>query len=109
MALAENMAWWILTGILEQHPGLRIVFVEPGLGWVPFYLDILDRRVRTYAMPEITELPSVYFRRNMMLTFMDNPRGVAMRHELGVENIMWSTDFPHPATTWPKFPGFCGT
>jgi predicted TIM-barrel fold metal-dependent hydrolase len=106
MALAENMAWWILTGILERHPGLRIVFVEPGLGWVPYYLDILDRRVTTYAMPEITELPSEYFRRNMLLTFMDDPRGVAMRHQLGVENIMWSTDFPHPATTWPNSQDF---
>jgi predicted TIM-barrel fold metal-dependent hydrolase len=42
----------------------------------------------------------------MMLTFMDDPRGVAMRHELGVENIMWSTDFPHPATTWPNSQDF---
>jgi len=70
------------------------VFVEPGLGWVPFYLDLLDRRVGKYDMPEITEVPSEYFRRNMLLTFMDDPRGVGMRHELGVENIMWSTDFP---------------
>jgi predicted TIM-barrel fold metal-dependent hydrolase len=102
MALAENLAWWILTGVLERHPGLQIVFVEPGLGWVPYYLDILDSRVGRYDMPEITEKPSEYFRRNMSLTFMDDPRGVAMRHELGVENIMWSTDFPHPATTWPN-------
>jgi predicted TIM-barrel fold metal-dependent hydrolase len=106
MALAENMAWWILTGILERHPGLRIVFVEPGLAWVPYYLDILDRRVGTYDFPDITELPSEYYRRNMSLTFMDDPRGVAMRHELGVENIMWSTDFPHPATTWPNSQDF---
>ena len=103
MALAENLAWWILTGILERHPRLQIVFVEPGLGWVPYYLDILDRRVGKYAMPEITELPSEYFRRNMMLTFMDDPaRGRACVTRLGVENIMWSTDFPHPATTWPN-------
>jgi predicted TIM-barrel fold metal-dependent hydrolase len=102
MALAENLAWWILTGILERHPGLQLVFVEPGLGWVPYYLDVLDRRVGRYEMPDITDRPSDYFRRNMSLTFMDDPRGVAMRHELGVENIMWSTDFPHPATTWPN-------
>ena len=33
---------------------------------------------------------------------MDDKRGVGMRHEIGVDNIMWSTDFPHPACTWPN-------
>lgn len=102
MALAENLAWWVLTGILEKHPRLQIVLVEPGLAWVPYYLDMLDRRVGVYDFPAITEKPSFYFHRNMYLTFMDDPRGVSMRDELGVRNIMWSTDFPHPATTWPN-------
>jgi predicted TIM-barrel fold metal-dependent hydrolase len=38
----------------------------------------------------------------MYLTFVDDPRGLEQRHVLGVERIMWSTDFPHPATTWPN-------
>ena len=38
----------------------------------------------------------------MNLTFVEDPRGLRVRHELGVENIMWSTDFPHPATSWPN-------
>jgi predicted TIM-barrel fold metal-dependent hydrolase len=38
----------------------------------------------------------------MYLTFVDDPRGLAHRHELGVDRIMWSTDFPHPATSWPN-------
>jgi predicted TIM-barrel fold metal-dependent hydrolase len=101
MALAENLAWWILTGILERHPRLQVVLVEPGLAWVPYYLDVLDGRLGVYDLPDIKEKPSFYFNRNMSLTFMDDPRGVAMRDQLGVENIMWSTDFPHPATTWP--------
>jgi predicted TIM-barrel fold metal-dependent hydrolase len=101
MALAENLAWWILTGIFERHPRLQVVLVEPGLAWVPYYLDVLDGRLGVYDLPAIKEKPSFYFNRNMSLTFMDDPRGVAMRDQLGVENIMWSTDFPHPATTWP--------
>lgn len=106
MGLAENLAWWILPGILERHPRLQIVLVEPGLAWVPYYLDVLDAKLRVYDLPDITEKPSFYFHRNISLTFMDDPRGVAMRHELGVENIMWSTDFPHPATTWPNSQAF---
>jgi predicted TIM-barrel fold metal-dependent hydrolase len=45
--------------------------------------------------------PSEYFHRNMAVTFMDDEVGLGQRHLVGVENILWSTDFPHPATTWP--------
>ena len=37
----------------------------------------------------------------MALTFMDDPRGLRQRYDIGVESIMWSSDYPHPATTWP--------
>jgi uncharacterized protein len=38
----------------------------------------------------------------MACTFMDDEVGLAQRHKVGIENILWSTDFPHPATTWPN-------
>jgi predicted TIM-barrel fold metal-dependent hydrolase len=41
----------------------------------------------------------------MYLTFVDDPRGLEYRHALGVDRIMWSTDFPHPATSWPNSQG----
>jgi predicted TIM-barrel fold metal-dependent hydrolase len=44
LALAEVIAWWILTGTLERFPGLRIVFVEPNLYWIPGFLAQLDRK-----------------------------------------------------------------
>jgi predicted TIM-barrel fold metal-dependent hydrolase len=47
-------------------------------------------------------LPSEYFHRNMAATFMDDEVGLSQRHKVGIENILWSTDFPHPATTWPN-------
>jgi predicted TIM-barrel fold metal-dependent hydrolase len=79
------------------------VLVEPSLEWVPFYLELLDRHAATYYdFPAIKEKPSTYFRRQMNLTFVEDPRGLQVRHELGIENIMWSTDFPHPATSWPN-------
>jgi predicted TIM-barrel fold metal-dependent hydrolase len=38
----------------------------------------------------------------MACTFMDDEVGLSLRHLVGIENILWSTDFPHPATTWPN-------
>jgi predicted TIM-barrel fold metal-dependent hydrolase len=38
----------------------------------------------------------------MWTTFVDEPKSIELlRHEVGVDNIMWSTDFPHPVTSWP--------
>jgi len=102
LALSEVIAWWILTGTLERFPGLQIVFVEPGLYWIPGFLESLDRKADgRYVLPGVTMTPSDVFRRNMALTFMDDMVGLGMRDRIGVENILWSTDFPHPATTWP--------
>lgn len=102
LALAEVMMWWILTGTLERFPRLKIVFIEPGLYWIPGFLDQLDRKTEVYDMPGVKLKPSEYFRRNMSVTFMDDELGLGMRDLIGVENILWSTDFPHPATTWPR-------
>jgi hypothetical protein len=69
------------------------VLVEPSLGWVPFYLDLLDSMdAGPYDFPALDDKPSAYFHRQMMLTFVDDPRGLQQRHELGVDRIMWSTD-----------------
>ena len=55
------------------------------------------------TFPAISELPSHYFHRNLYLTFMEDYDGVQLlRHRLGVENIMWASDYPHPPTTWPN-------
>jgi predicted TIM-barrel fold metal-dependent hydrolase len=103
LTLAEVMAWWILTGTLERFQKLKIVFVEPSLYWVAGYMASLDRKAAgAYEFPGLEMAPSEYFRRNMAVTFMDDVYGLQQRHELGVENILWSTDFPHPATTWPN-------
>jgi predicted TIM-barrel fold metal-dependent hydrolase len=102
LALAEVIAWWILTGTLERFPGLQIVFVEPSLHWIPGFLAQLDRKVEgPYDLPGLRLKPSEYFHRNMACTFMDDEVGLGLRHLVGLENILWSTDFPHPATTWP--------
>jgi predicted TIM-barrel fold metal-dependent hydrolase len=101
--IAETLQWWILTGILERHPKLRVVFVEPGLFWIPGYIRFLDSRMHHhYDFPGVKELPSTYWKRQMAATFVHEPEGVEMRHELGLDSVLWSTDFPHPVCNWPN-------
>jgi predicted TIM-barrel fold metal-dependent hydrolase len=105
MYMSEVLANWIVGGVFERFPKLRVVLVEAGLGWIPFFLERLDTmKTRhgwdTYGM--LKELPSFYFKRNMMATFEEDTYGVSQRHHLGVENLMWATDYPHPDSTWPN-------
>jgi predicted TIM-barrel fold metal-dependent hydrolase len=102
----EALGMWLLTGPLVRHPDLKVVFVEPGLGWVSYYLHFLDDMVlrQGYEFPMLEgELPSFYYRRNMAMTFIDEPDPIKyLLHRLGVENVMWSSDYPHPVSSWPS-------
>ena len=60
--------------------------------------------MRLGGSPFATELkltPSQYFRRQLYATFIDDPFGITHRQDIGVDNILWSSDFPHSATFWP--------
>jgi uncharacterized protein len=102
---AEAFGMWIMGGVLERFPRLKLVFVEPGLAWVAWWLETVDDMVtrQGYVYPAISQLPSYYFHRNVHLTFIDEALGLhRVRDVLGPENILWSTDFPHPVTSWPN-------
>lgn len=104
-----TFATFILSGILERFPRLKIVSAELNCGWLPYFLERMDktfesRGARLHGSPFSTKLtmkPSEYFRRQLYATFIDDPFGVAHRHDIGVNNILWSSDFPHSATFWP--------
>ena len=103
--MAEVLANWIVGGVFERHPKLRVVLVEAGLGWIPYFLERLDTMKNRHGWDHyemITELPSHYWRQNMLATFEEDTYGVSQRHRLGVDNLMWATDYPHPDSTWPN-------
>jgi predicted TIM-barrel fold metal-dependent hydrolase len=104
MGLAETIAFWILTGTMEKFPKLRVLFVEPGLGWLPWFFEKLDERMHLhYEFPGVKKLPSEYFKTQMGATFMYEPTGLKAAYDFfGPEPLYWSTDFPHPATCWPN-------
>ena len=65
--------------------------------------DLVGRQ--GYEAPRIKELPSFYFHRQVHATFIDETDAVQselVRNRLGVNNIMWSSDYPHPVSSWPN-------
>ncbi len=105
----KTFATLILSGVLERFPRLKVVSAELNCGWLPFFLHRIDERfdnrgIRFRGTPFATKLklkPSEYFRRQLYATFIDDTFGLVHRHDIGVENILWSSDFPHSATFWP--------
>ena len=101
---SATMAEVILAGVFDRFPSLRMVAVEVGAGWVPNFLENIDDhywRNRTWTHTKLELLPSEYFRRNWLLTFIYEPFAVRVRSYIGVSNMMWSTDYPHHRCDWP--------
>ena len=95
----------IFSGVLERFPRLKFVSAENEVGWLTFFLQKLDQAQEEYRYlyPTLLKLtPSEYFHRQVYATFIDDPVGVATREFIGVDNIMWSSDYPHTVSTWPN-------
>ncbi len=97
-------AEWLWSGFPGRWPDLKIAMSEGGIGWVAMLLDRLDNIVdrsgygRTYP----SDLrPSEVLKRNFWFCTIDDPSTIDTRHRIGVENILFETDYPHGDGTWP--------
>jgi predicted TIM-barrel fold metal-dependent hydrolase len=94
----------IFSGVLERFPRLQLVSAENEVSWLPFVIQRWDQAFEDFRYMYPTSLtlrPSEYFRRQVHATFIDDPLGVRYRHQVGIDNVMWSSDYPHTASTWP--------
>jgi predicted TIM-barrel fold metal-dependent hydrolase len=94
----------VFTGVFDRFPDLHVSMIEVGVGWIPHFLEAMDDkywRNRGWADLEIQRPPSSYWYSNMSGTFVRDDYGVRNRHEVGVDNMMWSTDYPHHGNDWP--------
>jgi len=110
----RGVAHLIFSGVLERHPGLKIVLTEGGAGWVADHLRQLDAMYeagrdpdgfRKFLHPAVENLPlkpSAYFDRNFFLgASLFLPQEAKQRYDIGVHNIMWGVDYPHSEGTFP--------
>jgi predicted TIM-barrel fold metal-dependent hydrolase len=90
---------FMVSGVLPRFPGLKIVSVESGAGWVPFLLETMDRQFTEYEtwkdLPQFTEPPSHYFKDQVFLCHFYEDLNTTLLDLIG-ENVMFETDFPHP-------------
>jgi predicted TIM-barrel fold metal-dependent hydrolase len=95
----------IFSGVLERYPRLKIVSVENEIGWMPFWLGQCDKGFKRHRHREkvpLENLPSEYFYRQVYATFFNDHVGGKLFSWWGVDNCMWSNDYPHQNSTWPN-------
>jgi predicted TIM-barrel fold metal-dependent hydrolase len=97
---------FILGGVFERHPKLKVVCVEADAGWVPHYMYRMDHAYdrHRYWLPAgtLSKLPSEYFRENIYTTFQDDWVAFKSTEMLNPHRLMWANDFPHSDSTWPN-------
>jgi predicted TIM-barrel fold metal-dependent hydrolase len=94
----------VFSGILGRHPGLKWVCAEAGVGWIPYVSEACDYEweLRHLWTEGITTRPSEMIRRQVYVNFWYERSGIELRHEVGVDNIMWESDYPHTTSTYPN-------
>ncbi len=98
----------IYAGVFDKFPGLQVVSAENEAGWAGNLIERMDfyyaeapaKKLRAVAMDN-EKNPSEYWHNNVSYTFMRDLTAVAARHVIGVDRLMWSSDFPHNNSTWP--------
>jgi hypothetical protein len=97
----------IFSGVFERHPRLMLAIVEFELAWAPHVLSSMDYTYRERHAEAIYRFkdgmtPSDFFRRNVALSFQEDAVGVRLRDVIGVDNMMWGSDYPHSESTFPQ-------
>ena len=102
LAMAKIIMETIYGGVLEAHPGLRLVIGESGIGWIPYVLEHMDLEWEDqFKDLTLAMKPSAYWRRQCYATYQSDPIGIRLLDILGEDNVMWGSDFPHPDGVWP--------
>ncbi len=106
---ATNAVQLIFAGVFDRFPTLHIDFAENQIGWIPHFLEMADERYdRHYAwaerllgMERLERTPSDYIREHCYWGFQHDMVGVELRRHMGVDRLIWASDFPHQESDWP--------
>ena len=100
----------IMTGVFDRFPKLKIYWAENQIGWIPIFKEQMDMIYeanrfwveRILGVKKLARRPSEYVEEHAYWGFFDDPIGVRLRHQVGVDRMMWGNDFPHEVSRWPN-------
>ena len=104
---ATSLCDIIFSGVFERYPKFKLAIVEFELSWVPYLLDSMDytyveRQEEAFYRFKGDVRPSDFFRNNVYLSFQEDAVGIRLRDIIGVDRLMWGSDYPHSESTFPR-------
>jgi predicted TIM-barrel fold metal-dependent hydrolase len=99
----DTFGKYILGGILDRHPGLKVGYFEGGINWVPSAIQDAQHICASFRHMQDTPIlldPQEYWDKHFYASFMVDPLGLSMLDRIGADKVMWSTDFPHNESTY---------
>ncbi len=100
-----TIAQFVLEGVFDRFPDLRIYFAETNAGWMPAAFFLFDDNYaifKDWFNGSLKKAPSDYVKKHVMFSFIRDPIAMELRDHLPTENLMWGSDFPHSVGSFPK-------
>ncbi|MCX5046379.1 amidohydrolase [Aldersonia sp. NBC_00410] len=108
MSIVQCAADIIWSPLLRKFPDLTIALSEGGIGWIPYFLERIDRVYtmhRHWTHQDFKgRLPSEVFLERIVTCFIDDRFGIESRNKLNLDMVTWECDYPHSDSTWPLAP-----
>jgi predicted TIM-barrel fold metal-dependent hydrolase len=102
MGLIHIIAGMMGAGVFERYPRLKVSFGESGAGWLGYALHRMDFEFEDRFRDLMKLKPSEYWRRQCKCTFQFDPISTKLIDDIGVETMMWGSDYPHTDGIWPE-------
>jgi predicted TIM-barrel fold metal-dependent hydrolase len=102
----SRMLQFIFSGVLDRFPNIRVPFIEVDCGWIPYFEEQADDNYMRHSKASLRDLklnrrPSEYMHEFFPAAFITDSFAVNNRHVIGVDRMLWSSDYPHITTDWP--------
>jgi uncharacterized protein len=105
LGTCATLSDFMVSGLLDKYPKLKIGLIESGSGWVPFVLEAMEHQLaesRTAENRGLKLRPKEYFKRHFWVTFwFESYAPKHMLEAIGVDRLLFETDFPHPTSLYP--------
>jgi predicted TIM-barrel fold metal-dependent hydrolase len=94
---------WVFSGTLQRFPDLTIAYAESQVGWMPFQLERMDAvwRDGRGGVDDVTVAPSEQVHGRVYGCVFDDLHGLINRDAVGLDHILFETDYPHSDGTFP--------
>ncbi|MEQ8719112.1 MAG: amidohydrolase family protein [Acidimicrobiales bacterium] len=102
---ATSMVDFLCSGVLARFPDLKLFYAEAQIGWIPYVLERADdtfHRQRWLFPDNVDQPPSSYYHHRVFSCFFSDPVGIALLDRVGVDQVLFETDYPHETGTWPS-------